>query len=92
MQTKTVYGLHFLLFHQRLLYRKGQCCTYRIGLPSKTATAIALFVGMQLLCFCSRIRQQTCVATSMFNVLGGNGLAVSLSGNTRSRDLEMCPK
>ena len=37
---------------------------YRIGLPSNTATPVALFVQIELLCFCSCIPQQTCVATN----------------------------
>ena len=37
---------------------------YRIGLPSNTATPLALFVGIKLLCFCICICQQTCAATN----------------------------
>ena len=37
---------------------------YRIGLPSITAAPLALFVRIELLCFCCCIRQQTRVATN----------------------------
>ena len=37
---------------------------YQIELPSNTATLLALFVRTELLCFCSCICQQTCVATN----------------------------
>ena len=37
---------------------------YRIGLPSNTATPLALFVRIDLLCFCSCIRQPICVSTN----------------------------
>ena len=35
---------------------------YRIGLPSGTASALALFARIELISFCSCIRQQTRVA------------------------------
>ena len=75
---------------------KKHALLYRIGLPSKTTTPLALFVELGLVCYCSCIRQQTRVATNtaiaaqimtnVFSVRGDNGLAVRLSGNTRSCD------
>ena len=37
---------------------------YRIGLASNTVTSLAVFVGIELLCFCSCIRRQTRIATN----------------------------
>ena len=38
---------------------------YRLGLPSNTATPLALFVRIELLSICSCLRQQVRVATNM---------------------------
>ena len=37
---------------------------YRIGLPSNTASPLAPFVRIELLCFCRCIPQQTRIATN----------------------------
>ena len=38
---------------------------YQIGIPSNTATQLALFVRIEQLYVCSCIRRQKCVATNM---------------------------
>ena len=65
---------------------------YRIGLSLNTATPLALFVRIELLCFSSCIRQQTCVATNTaiaaqimtiwFHCSRGNGYALRLYTET----------
>ena len=41
---------------------------YPIGLPSNTATPLALFLRIELLSFGSCIRRQTCIATNTASV------------------------
>ena len=61
---KTTFSFH-LFGSLYALKSSNNAFLYRICLPSNTATPLALFVRIQLLCFCSCIRQQTCVVTNM---------------------------
>ena len=46
------------LCHEMIMFQVWKGLLYRIGLPSNTATPLALFVRIEPLCVCSCIHQQ----------------------------------
>ena len=61
---------------------KEMGASYRIGLPSNTASPLGLFVRIELLCNCSCSREQTCISRA--DLIRKNGIRYKLIGYNRN--------